>query len=38
MRLAGPDIPAMPFSPTMEKFFLINQDKIEKAMRELAEF
>lgn len=38
MRLAGPDIPAMPFSPTMEKFFLINQDKIEKAMRDLAEF
>ncbi len=38
MRLAGPDIPAMPFSPTMEKFFLNNQDKIEKAMRDLAEF
>lgn len=38
MRLAGPDIPAMPFSPTMEKFFLINQDKIEKSMRDLAEF
>ncbi|WP_033828465.1 alpha-ketoacid dehydrogenase subunit beta [Bacillus andreraoultii] len=38
MRLAGPDVPAMPFSPPMEKFFMINQDKIEKAMRELAEF
>ncbi|MBS4209660.1 alpha-ketoacid dehydrogenase subunit beta [Bacillus sp. FJAT-50079] len=38
MRLAGPDIPAMPFTPTMEKYFLINPDKVEKAMRELAEF
>jgi 2-oxoisovalerate dehydrogenase E1 component beta subunit len=38
MRLAGPDIPAMPYAPTMEKFFMINPDKVEKAMRELAEF
>lgn len=38
MRLAGPDIPAMPFSPTMEKFFLVSPEKIEQAMRELAEF
>lgn len=38
MRLAGPDVPAMPFAPTMEKYFMINPDKIEKAMRELAEF
>ena len=37
-RLAGPDVPAMPYSPTMEKFFMINPDKVEKAMRELAEF
>ncbi|MFC4617927.1 alpha-ketoacid dehydrogenase subunit beta [Camelliibacillus cellulosilyticus] len=37
-RLAGPDVPAMPFAPTMEKFFMINPDKVEKAMRELAEF
>ncbi|CRK84050.1 alpha-ketoacid dehydrogenase subunit beta [Neobacillus massiliamazoniensis] len=37
-RLAGPDIPAMPYSPTMEKFFMVNPDKVEKAMRELAEF
>lgn len=37
-RLAGPDIPAMPYAPTMEKFFMINPDKVEKAMRELAEF
>ncbi len=37
-RLAGPDVPAMPYAPTMEKFFMVNPDKIEKAMRELAEF
>ncbi|UJL44791.1 alpha-ketoacid dehydrogenase subunit beta [Virgibacillus sp. NKC19-16] len=37
-RLAGPDIPAMPFAPTMEKYFMINPEKIENAMRELAEF
>ncbi|ANU23446.1 alpha-ketoacid dehydrogenase subunit beta [Planococcus donghaensis] len=37
-RLAGPDIPAMAYAPTMEKFFMINPDKVEKAMRELAEF
>ncbi|MBB6444855.1 alpha-ketoacid dehydrogenase subunit beta [Bacillus benzoevorans] len=37
-RLAGPDVPAMPYAPTMEKYFMMNEDKIEKAMRELAEF
>ncbi|GGJ94584.1 2-oxoisovalerate dehydrogenase subunit beta [Lentibacillus kapialis] len=37
-RLAGPDIPAMPFSPALEKYFMMNPDKVEKAIRELAEF
>ncbi|MBP3952284.1 alpha-ketoacid dehydrogenase subunit beta [Bacillus suaedae] len=37
-RLAGPDVPAMPYAPPMEKYFMINPDKVEKAMRELAEF
>ncbi|MCW1927167.1 alpha-ketoacid dehydrogenase subunit beta [Bhargavaea beijingensis] len=37
-RLAGPDVPAMPYAPTMEKYFMINPDKVEKAMRDLAEF
>ncbi|ARK31375.1 alpha-ketoacid dehydrogenase subunit beta [Halalkalibacter krulwichiae] len=37
-RLAGPDVPAMPYAPTMEKYFMINPDKVEKEMRELAEF
>lgn len=37
-RLAGPDIPAMPFASPMEKFFMVNPDKVEKAMRDLAEY
>lgn len=37
-RLAGPDVPAMPYGPTMEKFFMINPEKCERAMRDLAEF
>ncbi len=37
-RLAGPDVPAMPYAPPLEKEFMINQDKIEAAIRDLAEF
>ncbi|MBF2363128.1 alpha-ketoacid dehydrogenase subunit beta [Listeria marthii] len=37
-RLAGPDTPAMPFAPTMEKYFMINPDKVADAMKELAGF
>ncbi|EAC8689262.1 alpha-ketoacid dehydrogenase subunit beta [Listeria monocytogenes] len=37
-RLAGPDTPAMPFAPTMEKHFMINPDKVADAMKELTEF
>lgn len=37
-RLAGPDVPAMPYAPTMEKFFMPNPDKIMRAIRELAEY
>ncbi|CDQ17871.1 alpha-ketoacid dehydrogenase subunit beta [Halobacillus karajensis] len=37
-RLAGPDVPSMPYAPTMEKHFMMNPDKVEKAMRDLAEF
>ncbi|WCN36872.1 alpha-ketoacid dehydrogenase subunit beta [Aneurinibacillus uraniidurans] len=37
-RLAGPDVPAMPYSPPMEKFFMLNPDKVAAAMRELAAF
>ncbi|EGQ3201903.1 alpha-ketoacid dehydrogenase subunit beta [Staphylococcus pseudintermedius] len=38
MRLAGPDVPAMPFSPPLEDEFMINPDKIKNKMRELAQF
>lgn len=38
MRLAGPDVPAMPYAPTMERYFMISPEKIERAMRELAAF
>ncbi|PYZ94373.1 alpha-ketoacid dehydrogenase subunit beta [Salipaludibacillus keqinensis] len=37
-RLAGPDIPAMPYAQPMEKNFMVNPDKVEDAMRELAEY
>ncbi|MFB4164620.1 alpha-ketoacid dehydrogenase subunit beta [Alteribacillus sp. JSM 102045] len=37
-RLAGPDVPAMPYAPTMEKYFMLNPEKVEKAIRDLAEF
>ena len=37
-RLAGPDVPAMPYAPTMEKFFMINPEKIEHALRQLVAF
>lgn len=37
-RLAGPDVPAMPYSPPLEDYFMVNSEKIEQAARELAEF
>ncbi|GAX91892.1 alpha-ketoacid dehydrogenase subunit beta [Effusibacillus lacus] len=37
-RLCGPEIPAMPYSPPLEKFYLLNPAKIADAMRKLAEF
>ncbi|SER48439.1 alpha-ketoacid dehydrogenase subunit beta [Salipaludibacillus aurantiacus] len=37
-RLAGPDVPAMPYAPPMEKRFMVNADKVEEAMRNIAEF
>lgn len=37
-RLAGPDVPAMPYAQPMEQFFAIDEDKIEAAIRDLAEF
>lgn len=37
-RLAGPDVPSMPYAPPLEDYFMINADQVENAMRELAEF
>lgn len=37
-RLCGPDVPAMPYSPPLEKEFMLNPDKIADAIRKLAEF
>lgn len=38
MRLAGPDVPAMPYSPPLEKSFMVNPEKVEKALRDLAAY
>ncbi|MCD1160818.1 alpha-ketoacid dehydrogenase subunit beta [Peribacillus castrilensis] len=38
MRLAGPDVPAMPYSPSLEKSFMVNPEKVEKALRDLAAY
>ena len=37
-RLCGPDVPAMPYSPPQEKFYMLNPTKIADAIRELAKF
>jgi 2-oxoisovalerate dehydrogenase E1 component beta subunit len=38
VRLGGPHIPAMPFAPTLEHWFLPDADRLEQEMRKLAEF
>lgn len=38
MRLAAPDVPAMPYAQTLEREFMINDKKIEEAVRHLAAF
>ncbi|MBE3596510.1 MAG: alpha-ketoacid dehydrogenase subunit beta [Hydrogenibacillus sp.] len=37
-RLTGPDVPAMPYSPPLEAWFMPSVDKIAEAMRALARF
>lgn len=37
-RLAGPDVPAVPFSYPMQEWFMPNPEKIAAAMRELAAY
>jgi 2-oxoisovalerate dehydrogenase E1 component beta subunit len=38
VRIGGPHVPAMPYAPTLEKWFLPDVDRIEQHMRKLAEF
>ena len=38
VRLAGPDIPGMPFSGPLEHYYMLDVDKIYERMRELAKF
>jgi 2-oxoisovalerate dehydrogenase E1 component beta subunit len=38
MRLAGPDVPAVPFSRPMQDFFMPNADKIAAGIRQLAAY
>lgn len=37
-RLAGPDVPAMPYNSILEKEFMLNPNKISSAIRILAEY
>ncbi len=38
VRIGGPHVPAMPYAPTLEQWFLPSVDTIEQEMRKLAEF
>ena len=38
VRVTGPDIPAIPFSPPLEKFFMVNTEKVVAAMEKLAAY
>jgi 2-oxoisovalerate dehydrogenase E1 component beta subunit len=38
MRLCGYDVPAMPISPPLEKFYMLNTEKVQEAMLQLAQY
>jgi 2-oxoisovalerate dehydrogenase E1 component beta subunit len=38
MRVCGPDIPAVPFSPPLEKFFMVDKQKVLEGMERLAAY
>ena len=38
VRLAGPDVPAMPFSPPLEGMFMVSAEDIAEAGRRLAAY
>jgi len=37
-RLAAPDVPAMPYASPLEKYYMVTKDKVESAIRDLAQF
>lgn len=37
-RIASPDVPAMPFSPTLEHAFMLNADKVADGLRRVARY
>jgi 2-oxoisovalerate dehydrogenase E1 component beta subunit len=37
-RLCGPDVPAVPFSHTLQEWFMVNPEKIAAAIRSLAQY
>ncbi len=38
VRVAAPDVPAVPFSRTMQDYFMPNAEKIANAIRKLAKY
>jgi 2-oxoisovalerate dehydrogenase E1 component beta subunit len=38
VRIGGPHVPAMPYAPTLEHWFLPDADRLEQEMRKLADF
>ena len=38
VRVTGPDIPPIPFSPPLEKFYMVNSEKVVAAMERLAAY
>jgi 2-oxoisovalerate dehydrogenase E1 component beta subunit len=38
MRVAGPDVPAVPYNHVLEEWFMVNPDKVEAAVRRLAAY
>ena len=37
-RLSGPEVPPMPFSPRLENEFMLNEEKIQSAIKDLLEY
>jgi 2-oxoisovalerate dehydrogenase E1 component beta subunit len=38
MRIGGPDVPAVPYHPKLEEWYMLNPEKIAAAMRQLAAY